>query len=93
MVLNMAALTFLILILQALTGKHIIFIPMLWEIQVDPWSSQIGCSQGIPYSPEQEPCSLEHMSIIAVVQLRLVHVRTCLRPIRKKSHQVQKHSN
>ena len=35
MVLNMAALTFLILILQALTGKHIIFIPMLCEIQVD----------------------------------------------------------
>ena len=45
MVLNMAALTFLILILQALTGKHIIFIPMLCEIQVDLWSSQIGCSQ------------------------------------------------
>ena len=34
MVLNMAALTFLILILQALTGKQIIFIPMLCEIQV-----------------------------------------------------------
>ena len=29
MVLNMAALIFLILILQALTGKHIIFIRML----------------------------------------------------------------
>ena len=35
MVLNMAALIFLILILQALTGKHIILIPMLFEIQVD----------------------------------------------------------
>ena len=35
MVLNMAALTFLILILQALTGKHIISIPMLCEIKAD----------------------------------------------------------
>lgn len=41
MVLNMAALTFLILILQALTGKHIIIIPMLCEIQIDLWISQI----------------------------------------------------
>ena len=64
---------------------------LLWWVQ----KSKIFCTsiQELPAARMRWLSSLDCMSMIAVVQLRLLCVRTHLRPMRKKFCRVQKHSN